>query len=389
MTIREFHEGDLAEVAGLFCRVFRAKGRANPAAVAGHLRDVYLGHPWPDADSPSLVLEDGGRVRGFFGVLPFPMRFRGAAVRAAVGGNYMVDPDLKDPFAGVRLLKQFLAQPRDLSMTDTSNDTGRKSWESQGGTTLHLYSLQWLRLLRPAGFVLAAAGRVKPMRPLAALARPCGALADAVAARLPKSPFVPVAGDLDARELTPEVLLAGIESLKRQQLLLPDHTPESLAWLLGMARQKREFGPLVGRALYRKDSLVGWYLYYPNPGKWGQVLQLMARPGQVRAVFDHLLADAYARGSVAVMGRVHPQQMSDLAGAKCVFLNRNTYTQIHTRDEELRHAVLRGEAMLTRLEGEWWTRFWNDAFDEAAGEAAPKTPAALAPAGEPPVASAT
>jgi hypothetical protein len=97
------------------------------------------------------------------------------------------------------------------------------------------------------------------------------------------------------------------------------------------------------------------------------VLQLMARPGQVRAVFDHLLADAYARGSVAVMGRVHPQQMSDLAAAKCVFLNRNTYTQIHTRDEELRHAVLRGEAMLTRLEGEWWTRFWNDAFDEPAG----------------------
>jgi hypothetical protein len=369
MTIREFHEGDLAAVATLFCRVFRAKGRPNVAAVAGHFREVYLGHPRPDGDSPSLVLEDGGAVRGFFGVLPFPMRFRGRPVRAAIGGNYMVDPDLKDPFAGVRLLKQFLAQPRELSMTDTSNDAGRKSWESQGGTTLHLYSLQWLKLLRPAGFALAAAGRAKPLRPLAALGRPCAALADKLVSGLPKSPFRLPASDLEARELTPELLLEGLKMLKRQQLLLPDYDTDSLGWLLDMAGRKREFGPLVGHALYRKAALVGWYLYYPNGGKWAQVLQVMARPGQTRAVLEHLLADAWGRGSAAVMGRVHPMQMSDLVALKCVFLNRNTYTQIHTRDEELRDALLRGEGLLTRLEGEWWTRFQNDSFDETSTDA--------------------
>lgn len=364
MIVREFLDEDVPAVADLFCRVFRPRGNPNRDAVAGHFSEIYFGHPWPDAESPSLVLDDEGAVKGFFGVLPFPMRYRGRPVRAAIGGNYMVEPGLKDPFAGVRLLKQFLAQPRDLSMTDTSNDTGRKSWESQGGTTLHLYSLQWLRLLRPAGFALAAGGRVKPLRPFAALGRPLASMADRLLASLPKSPFEPPSSELEAKELTPDLLLEGLESLKRQQLLLPDYDAESLSWLLDMARQKREFGPLVGQALYRKTALVGWFLYYPNPGKWAQVLQVMARPGQTRAVLDHLLGDASRRGSVAVMGRVHPTQMSDLASLKCLFLNRNTYTQIHTRDEELRDSILRGEGLLTRLEGEWWTRFQNDAFEE-------------------------
>jgi hypothetical protein len=188
---------------------------------------------------------------------------------------------------------------------------------------------------------------------------------DRLLARVPKSLLRPPSSELEAKELTPELLLEGIESLKRQQLFLPDYEASSLEWLLGMARQKREFGALVGQALYRKAALVGWFLYYPNPNKWAQVLQVMARPGQTRAVLDHLLADAYQRGSVAVIGRVHPAQMSDLVALKCVFLNRNTYTQIHTRDEELRDSLLRGEGLLTRLEGEWWTRFQNDAFDEA------------------------
>jgi len=368
MIVREFLDEDVPAVADLFCRVFRAGKGANPAAVAGHFREVYFGHPWPDAESPSLVLEGEGRVQGFFGVLPFPMRYRGRPVRAAIGGNYMVEPGLKDPFAGVRLLKQFLAQPRDLSMTDTSNDIGRKSWESQGGTTLHLYSLQWLKLLRPAGFAVAAAGRVKAVRPLAALGRPVARLADRALASLPKSRVRPPSSELEAKELTPELLLEGIESLKKQQLLLPAYEAQSLSWLLDMAGRKREFGPLVGQALYRKAALVGWFLYYPNRDRWAQVLQVMARPGQARAVLEHLLSDAYRRGSVAVMGRVHPQQMSDLVALKCLFLNRNTYTQIHTRDEELRDSLLRGEGLLTRLEGEWWTRFWNDAFDEAVAE---------------------
>lgn len=370
MFVREFTDDDVPAVADLFCRVFRPRGNPNRGAVAAHLRDVYFGHHWPDADSPSLVLEGDDRVQGFFGVLPFPMRFRGRPVRAAIGGNFMVEPDLNDPFAGARLLKQFFAQPRDLSMTDTSNETGRKSWEAQGGTTLHLYSLQWLRLLRPAGFGLAAAGRVKGLRLLAALGRPVASAADRMIARLSNSPIRPPSSDLEAKELTPELLLEGIEGLKRQQLLSPAYDVESLRWLLEMAGRKKQFGRLVGQALYRKATLVGWHLYYPNPGKWAQVLQVMARPGQTRAVLEHLLADAYHRGSVAMVGRVHPQQMSDLVALKCVFLNKNTFTQVRTADEEIRDALLRGEGLLTRLEGEWWTRFQNDTFDEADAEPA-------------------
>ncbi|MEX0716069.1 MAG: hypothetical protein WD066_05760 [Planctomycetaceae bacterium] len=374
IAIRPFEPDDVPEIAALFARVFRAGRRPNVDALEAYFHSFYFEHPWPEADSPSLVCCDSaGRPRGFFGVLPFPMKLGNRSLRAAIGGNYMVDPDLvrANPFAGGRLLKAFFEQPRDLTMTDTSNANGRKAWESHGGLTLHSYSLQWLRILRPAGFALAVAGRVKGCGTLSKLARPFGHLTDAVLARVPRNPFVVTrfSGSngheaLESRELTSEALLAGIESLRRTLPLLPDHTPESLAWLLAEAGKKREFGPLVGRTLHRNGALVGWYLYYPNAGRWAQVVQLMAKPGQTRDVIEHLFADAIDRGSVAVMGRVHPRQISDLSSLGCVFVDRDTCTQIRTRDPEIREVCLSGGALLTRLDGEWWARFQNDEFDE-------------------------
>lgn len=369
VRIRPFEPEDVPEVAGVFARVFRSSRRPVRETLEAYFHAIYFDHPWRDPDGPSLVCCDGdGRPRGFFGVLPFPMKLGNRSIRAAIGGNYMVDPELAraNPFAGGRLLKAFFDQPRDLAMTDTSNETGRKAWESHGGLTLHSYSLQWLRILRPAGFALAIAGRVKGCGMLAKLARPAGRLADALLARLPGDPFAPSGSpSFEAREITADALLAGIESLRRTLPLLPDHTPESLAWLLSAAGEKREFGPIVGRTLYKSGTLAGWYLYYPNAGRWAQVLQVMARPGQTRAVLQHLFADAVARGSVAAMGRLHPQQMSDLSSLGCVFADRGTCTQIRSRDPEIREACLSGGALLTRLEGEWWTRFQNDDFDES------------------------
>jgi hypothetical protein len=137
-----------------------------------------------------------------------------------------------------------------------------------------------------------------------------------------------------------------------------------------MAGRKREFGQrLDGKVLFHRGAPVGWYLYYPNPGRWGQVLQVLARAPYVRPVMEHLFADAWSAGSTALVGRAHPLLMNELPGLRCVFMNRRTWVQVHTRDEDVLGAVQRGEALLTRLEGEWWTRFQNDAFDDA--DAAP------------------
>ncbi len=373
MQIRPLEPSDVADVAALFCRVFRAKGRANPQAVAAHLRDVYLENPWHDPDDPSFVLEEGGAVAGFLGSLPLPMRFDGHPIRAAVGGNLMVDPSVKNPFAGAQLIKRFLEGDHDLSMTDTSNVAGRRTWESRGAATLHQYSLQWVRVLRPASFALSVASRARAFRLVTKLGRQFARMADHALSKREQSPFRFEPAGLDERPLTPDILVEGFTELTRHQRLVPAHSAESLTWLLAMAAAKREFGGrLVGKGLYHRSVLVGWYLYYPNSGGWAQTLQVMARPAHVRSVLMHLFADAWREGSTAVIGRVHPILMNELPGLQCLFMNRTTWVQCHTRDESLLDAFHRGEALVTRLEGEWWTRFQNDAFDEADVAAGPR-----------------
>ena len=383
MDLRPFDPSDVPQTAELFCRIFRAHGRPNRDAVAAELHDVYFGNPWYDPHNSSLVCEEDGRVAGFLGVIPLPMRLGNREVRAAVGGNFMIDPAVRNPFSGALLFKRFLDGTHELPMTDTSNEMGRRMWTSKGGTTLHLYSLQWFRMLRPAGYALALTGRVKPLRPVTWMGRPLAGLADAALARLARNPFRPVESELEARELTPELIIEGIDLLSHVQRLVPEYTPESLGWLLRMAARKREFGGrLIGRALFQRGALVGWYLYHPNTGRRGQVLQVLARPQQARQVLEHLFADAWHEGSTALVGRAHPLLMNDLPVLNCVFSNRRTWVQIHTRDAEILNAVHRGEALLTRLEGEWWTRFQNDSFEEPApagcGDGHPELAAASA-----------
>lgn len=392
MHVIPFESRHVPETAQLFCRVFRAASRPNLDAVARHLHDVYLANPWVEQNDPSLVLEVAGRVAGFLGVIPFPFRLGNRAVRAAIGGNFMMDPEAHVPLGGARLMRRFLEASRDLSMTDTSNEAGRAVWESYGGRTLHLESLQWLRVLRPAEFALSVAARKKAVRLVAPLGRPLARLTDAALAMPSGSPFrfVParrstaegsraqrvIASELEARTLAPDDVIEGMERLSDVQSLVPDYTPESLAWLLNMAGRKREFGQrLDGKALFHRGALVGWYLYYPNPGRWGQVLQVLARASFVRPVLEHLFAEAWSARSTALIGRVHPLLMNELPTLRCLFLNRQTWVQVHSRDEEILAAVKQGEGLLTRLEGEWWTRFQNDSFDEA--DAVPWRPSAV------------
>jgi hypothetical protein len=72
---------------------------------------------------------------------------------------------------------------------------------------------------------------------------------------------------------------------------------------------------------------------------------------------DHLLYDAWQQGARALAGRLEPRLMRGL-GAKCaVFTQAGFWMLIHSLNPELLHAITRGNAFLTRLEGEWWIDF--------------------------------
>src|SRR5439155_8853483 len=130
------------------------------SAYRTYFTDIFLSHPWYDAALPSLVYEhDDGRVLGFLGVVPRRMWLGDRPVRAAVGSQFIVEPSRRSTLAAVKLLKAFLSGPQDLPIADEANDVSRKLWERLGGAAALLYSMYWLRPLRPSRFVMHRLGR--------------------------------------------------------------------------------------------------------------------------------------------------------------------------------------------------------------------------------------
>jgi hypothetical protein len=169
---------------------------------------------------------------------------------------------------------------------------------------------------------------------------------------------------LREEELSISILLDGIQAFSAGKSFVPDYDSSFLQWLTTKAGEKKEYGELRSSALYDGDqSLVGWYMYYPNPGKAGQVLQCAAKPRAVPQVLQHLLKDATAQGSLALIGRFDPQMVRELSLLNCVFTNRGSHVQAYARTPEIARALQSGDAFYTRLEGEWWTRLQGDRFD--------------------------
>ena len=122
---------------------------------------------------PRASSEADGKVIGFIGVLPVHMSFRGRKLRAAVPSSIMVDDPQKHPLAGAKLMRAFLNGPQDLSFSEPISPLAQTMWEKAGGETAPSESMEWLRILRPAGLALAFAAGPVPMlgafRPLARL----------------------------------------------------------------------------------------------------------------------------------------------------------------------------------------------------------------------------
>jgi len=357
---------DIPGVAELFQKVFRRTNPSPPTALAPYFEKIYLDNPWRDEEISSIVFKRDGRIAGFIGVMPFRMLFQGRPIRAAVGGNFMIDPAVTNLMGGPRLLKMFLSGPQDLSYTDTATDQGRKMLEGLGSTAIPVYSLQWLRVLRPLEFTMRMGTRNKMIAPLAILSKPVSYLIDRTLAVIPKSPFRHDKLDFFSEDLSTGDLLAAIRRFTAKTALVPDYTEESLGWLIRNAGDKKEYGPLRKLALFTADhTLQGWCLYYPNAGNLGQVLQVGATQRTAQAVFAHLFTDARDQGSLGLTGRTEPQYIPALSSQNCIFMHRNSSVVVHSKQPEINDAFHRGNVFFTRLEGEWWTRLQGDTFEEA------------------------
>lgn len=354
--IRVFTPDDIPQVVELHKNVFPANSVLSRDLEA-HFRRLFFENPWYDAELPSFVYQEDGRViSGFYGVIPRPMRMKGHLIRVAVSSQFMVAPSIRNRLAAVELQSAFFAGPQDLSLTDGPNEASRKIWEGLGGLTAFPYSVHWTRLLRPTRYFLDR-WKDRGLSPSTRFCiRPLSALADFVAARKHKSPFHQ-AEQSPEEDFSCETLLEHLPRFAAAKSLAPEYDEQSLRWLLEQANEKKSHGNLCKSLVRSGDGeIVGWYMYYLNLNGVSQVLQLAATKKSIRQVLDQLFFHAWRSGSFAVSGRMDPEFATDFSEERCIFSFSGPQMLVHSRRADLREAIQRGDAFLTRLEGEWWMR---------------------------------
>jgi len=358
--VRACTPDDMPAVADLFHRTFRHARHAAPASLTSYLRELYFEHPWRDPALSAKVFVADGAVRGFIGILPMRLAFRGRTLRAAVAGSLMVENPQENPLAGARLFRAYLSGPQDVSLSDSANVVSRGMWERLGGKTAPTESMEWVRPFRPFATGLALAADFVP---LLRFARPLASLGDGIAGIVNRDLLhvrsTDAAHDSDASD---EDMIRLIPELASAYEVRPAWDPGILRWMLAHAADKNRRGPMVRRIVRGKDGReLGCYIYYGRRGGGAWVLQLLARPDAIGSVLDHLLASAFARGCVGVRGRSQARLLDALQQRQCLFFQRSA-TVVHSHDAELVAAIRGGEALVTGLSGDAWTRLVGDTF---------------------------
>ena len=82
----------------------------------------------------------------------------------------------------------------------------------------------------------------------------------------------------------------------------------------------------------------------------------MATKNSIRRVLRQLFYYAWRSGSSAVSGRLDPEFVTEFSEERCLFNFNGPRMLVHSKRADLREAIQRGDAFLTRLEGEWWMR---------------------------------
>lgn len=361
--VRALRAEDLAEVAALHARVFGTAPGRTPQALAAYFEEILFRNPWRDAEMPSLVATRNGAVTGFLGVVPRLMRLEGRTIRVAICTQFMVDPRHRAELVAVQLLKSFFAGPQDLALADGANESARRMWVALGGSAPLLYSLHWVRPLRPARYVLSLAERRTPaLRSLATVARSVAALADAAIARVPLNPLPGAeAAEWSEESLQPATMHAYLTEVMAGTTLQPQYDRPALEWLLDQAARKTRHGTLRARAVRdRERRLAGWFIHYARAGAVGEVVQIAARRGAFVPVLQRLVFDAWRLGATALRGRLDPRYAQELSEQHCWMRRDCNWTLVHSRDAEVLSAIHQGTMFLSRLEGEWWMRFLEE-----------------------------
>lgn len=356
--LRPFRRDDLPAVVALRQQVFQQSAHVSTAELTEYMDRIFFRGPWRDEEFPSLVFEGpSGRVTGFLGVLSRRMRLAGRPIRVVIGTQLMVIPGASG-LPGLQLARALVNGPQDITLSDSANDSARVLWHRIGGYTVAPYSLFWTRPLRPLRYALTRGMHGIFARALIFAARPLCAVIDQWLSRRAEARMPGIPPGDRPESLDCDRQFEDLQHLLDSWTLRPEYTPSTLQWLLAEVGAKRHHGHLEQVLIRdRQGTAIGWFLYFSNPGGVGQVIQVGCRATDYERVLAHLFHHGRRRGSVALSGRLDPAAMQALVAHGCEFSRDGPWMMVYSRRADVLNAIDRGEAFLSRLEGEWWLRF--------------------------------
>ena len=351
----------------------RSGSRTPPPGLAPYFERTFLEPGAEEAVSSLVYVDADDRIVGFIGAMERRLLFDGRSIRLISCGPLISDPESRLGAIGAFLLHRLMTGPQDVTITDAASETVRRMWERFGGETLHLNSIRWTRLFRPARGVaehfLERAHRTRArwrtrLGPLEIIARPVLHAADSIVTRIPRNPFLTRTPDSIGEPLTTRAMLEELPVLTRSLRLRPDYDEsflESLFRGLRDAGTRGNLDAVLVRNNHRRT--LGWFVCFIRPTGLGTVLQVVADDDAAGAVIDHLFHHARMAGSRGLVGRLEPNLLAPLASRGCTLINQGTmFALISSRVPGLIDAVRSGHALLTWLEGESGFGHGREAF---------------------------
>jgi len=364
---RPFERADIPQLVDLCPRAFP---EVMPYPPAVYFEEFFFRSPCVDEEIRSLVIEGpDGRIVGFIGVMPRRFVLNDRTLRVAIATRLMVAPEARTTGAGLTLFNTFLSGPQDLSLGDTANAPGAVFWQAFRGQTIWPHGVNWRCTLRsePTRRLRAALNGRRALRPAGALAEPLLAAVDGAATgiRRRRNPLTTPAGS--CMEIEAATIVANITGMTGHRVLAPRYDEVTLDWLVKRAAAKTVNGELKMMGVRDAEGrLLGWFIYYLKHRGLSVLMQLAAKPHSGATVLDCLIAHAAQGGATAITGRLEPLLLQPLAARPDISFQLSPYWMVaHTRNPDLMAAIHRGDALLSRLDGEWSMAFHGEALDDA------------------------
>jgi hypothetical protein len=351
--IRPLERDDLPAVGDLLRAELLARVRDAPRSIEDFLAETLFDGPWADPELPSWVATGpDGAVSGFLACHVRRMSLDGEPIRVVCCSHLAVAEGQRAGAAGAFLMRRSLGGPQDLTISDTAIDVVSRVWRLGGGYVDVARSCEWMHIFRPGLMGVRLARRGAGRQPVNRYDVPVPGLPLHLASKLiPRLRDLEEPGDLSSTTLGPAEAAELLPRLLRGVPLRPDYDVAYLEWLL--ARLRESDGELVHRLVRQGDRPVGWYVYLLRPSGAGRVLQVLADPRGADAVVAELFADARRRGATLLTGRVEPQLQEPLR-RRLTAIGFGERHVAHSARPDVRAALTGDQALVTRLDGEWW-----------------------------------